>query len=711
VRFISLHFLPQSHCFFRKVGRQNEETKPGDLPKIILSGLSRRMVIGERSPIYYVRNTTETNQLFMYFSFKNTLIAGFSLLAFSAFSQTEQLDEVTVTANKFPQKFSQVGKIITVINDSTLRSNETSTLTDLLNRQTGVVINGANQTAGSVQTPYLRGASAGLTLILVDGVPVYDASTIDQNFDLNFMPLQQIERIEILRGGQSTLYGSAAVAGVIHIITKKNTSQKINSYASLSGGSFGTLKGTAGINGTQKSTNYQLNFSSQKSKGFSSADVLNGEKDGFLQNSLQAAISQGFGKYFVTNANVKISSYRTDLDAGPFTDDTDFTSKNKNLQLGIGTNYQKNKTEVRLSYQRNLAKRSFLDDSTSIPKNAFNYYSFATYDSYSDFAEFNFLQKISKNFNLLLGVDFSQNATNQTYESVSSYGFYASPSLAKKDTKMNNVSSFISGVYVKNKFTLEAGTRFNNHSIYGKNWSYSFNPSYRIGAIKMLGVLANSFKNPSLYQLYSEYGNKTLKPEKAFTVDAGIQVFNATNRPLFRAVYFYRNLSNLFFFETLNDFPYGKYVNLNTQQNTGLELEAEHKWKKIEVNFNQTYLLKTYTTDEKTGTKTAMNEVLRRPKNTTNLSVSYQISSKMMLNTSIHRQSKRQDRFYNAETFQSELVDLKQFTLLNIHLNYKISKQIQLFAEGKNLFNQSYQEIYGYQSSPINFQLGIAVKP
>ena len=83
----------------------------------------------------------------------------------------------------------------------------------------------------------------------------------------------------------------------------------------------------------------------------------------------------------------------------------------------------------------------------------------------------------------------------------------------------------------------------------------------------------------------------------------------------------------------------------------------------------------------------------------------------MTLNSSIHRQSKRQDRFYNAETFQSELVDLKHFTLLNLHLNYKISKQIQFFADGKNLLNQRYQEIYGYQSSPINFQLGIAVKP
>ena len=140
---------------------------------------------------------------------------------------SKQLDEVIVTATKFQQKQSTTGKVVTVIDQATLQRNAGKTITEILNYQAGVFINGTNNNPGTNQDVYFRGAATGNVLILLDGVPVGDASQINNSFDLNNINTAQVERIEILKGAQSTLWGSDAVAGVINIITKKNSNKKI----------------------------------------------------------------------------------------------------------------------------------------------------------------------------------------------------------------------------------------------------------------------------------------------------------------------------------------------------------------------------------------------------------------------------------------------------------------------------------------------------
>ena len=115
-------------------------------------------------------------------------------------------------------------------------------LGELLNQQAGLKLAGANNTLGTNQDVYMRGAATGNTLILIDGIPINDASTIANTFDINHLPLDNIERIEILKGAQSTLYGSDAVAGVIHIITRKQSDKPVSVSGTIAGGSFNTYK-------------------------------------------------------------------------------------------------------------------------------------------------------------------------------------------------------------------------------------------------------------------------------------------------------------------------------------------------------------------------------------------------------------------------------------------------------------------------------------
>jgi vitamin B12 transporter len=142
-------------------------------------------------------------------------------------STTKGLNEIVVTANRFPQKQLMTGKVMTVITRKDIEESPFTQVGELLNRQAGINVIGSNNAPGANPDLYMRGAGTGNVLVLVDGNPAYDASTIRSTFDLNFIPLGEIERIEILKGGQSTVYGSDAVAGVINIITKKMREKKL----------------------------------------------------------------------------------------------------------------------------------------------------------------------------------------------------------------------------------------------------------------------------------------------------------------------------------------------------------------------------------------------------------------------------------------------------------------------------------------------------
>lgn len=153
----------------------------------------------------------------------------------------KSLDPVVVTANKIEQKQSQTGKVITVITKDQVEHSPSKTVAQLLNEQAGIVINGALNNAGSVQTIFMRGANAGRTLILIDGIPVNEPSQINNDYDMNLFSINDVEKIEICKGAQSTLYGSDAIAGVINIITvKPNVNKAFAGKATLTAGNLNT---------------------------------------------------------------------------------------------------------------------------------------------------------------------------------------------------------------------------------------------------------------------------------------------------------------------------------------------------------------------------------------------------------------------------------------------------------------------------------------
>jgi vitamin B12 transporter len=633
------------------------------------------------------------------------LIAGNFLFAQKDSTIVKPLDEVVVTATKYPIKQSLSGKVLTVIGRDELQKSDGKTIGELLNSQAGITVNSAENPLGSTLYVFMQGASAGRTVILFDGIPACDPSGTSSAFDLNLVSISNIERIEVLKGSQSTLYGSDAVAGVINIITKKGSGNPLNAGANISGGSYGTYKAALTVNGQEHHTSYNIQYTKLKSDGISSAYDSTGnmhfDNDGFNENTVMANVHQQINDALQLKAYFRYNQYKTDLDAAAFTDDEYYTSESKNSIAGIGADYRVSNVALHFNYNYNTVKRSYLDDSVAgINPN----YSYGAYTGTAHYAELYSNIPLSKKLDLLAGADYRKQLTNQHYLSVSAYGPYTSD-LSKDSAKINQYASYASFILKDmHGWNIELGGRYNHFSKYGNVFTYSFNPSYVMhDKLKFFANISSGFQAPTLYQLYSQYKNPNgdLQPERSTSFEGGAQwstnIFNT------RAVYFLRNINNNIVFYT--DANYNSYyINQDKQRDHGLELEASAQLGVLRLSANYAYV--TGKTETKAnGKDTSFNNLYLRPKNTLNFSAGVQATRKLFMNAGLHAVGTRLEYIYGATP-----VTLASYYTVDFYAEYKILSQLKLYADLKNITNQRYFDVPGYNSRRFNFMAGASVQ-
>ena len=205
---------------------------------------------------------------------------------------------------------------------------------------------------------------------------------------------------------------------------------------------------------------------------------------------------------------------------------------------------------------------------------------------------------MSKNIEFLAGADYRQNKTSQLYIYIPDYGFPALP-ISSDSAKTNQLSGYASlNVKSKEGFNFELGGRLNHHSIYGTNFTYSFNPFYVIkDHYKIYANVSSGYRVPSLYQLYSEYGNKNLKPEVTTSYEAGFQYY-ADNINA-RATGFIRDGKDVFLFYTDPATFASQYINGDKQHDYGIETEATINFtSQLAASFNYTYVNGKITTQD-----------------------------------------------------------------------------------------------------------------
>lgn len=617
------------------------------------------------------------------------------------------LDEVVFSANKYPNKTTLTGKVLSVVTREQLEHSGGKSLSQILNEQVGLYLNGANSNPGKDKTVFLRGAKGDHTLITIDGVPLYDATGIGSNFDIRLIPVDNIERIEILKGSQSTLYGSDAIAGVINIITRKPLNKTLSGSGTLSYGSYKTLQGNTTLTGKKGMIDYNIAYSYFNTNGIDETiDTIQSvrrDHDGYKQQNLQAGLGIQALKGWYIKPYLRLSHLDADLDQGAFTDELDYTSTIKNWQAGLRQEINLNTGKLTLLYNYNTNKRIYIDDSIQ-SQSGFSKFSRGEYRSKEHFAEAYISTTLIPAIQFTAGVDFRQSSTDQNYFSDGFFGPFESK-LGKDSLNHKQAGIYAAGHFKMNQFNAEVGGRLNNHSEYVNKFVYNINPSYLFNQqLKLFANLSSAFRTPSLYQLYSEYGNRSLKPESALTFEAGTQYFAASNKFTSRFTFFKRQIRDVIFFYYDPVSFTSIYINQDKQKDNGFEIETSINInKKTILKFMYTYVDGKVTT-QSNGKDSIYFNLLRRPQSILGAYFQSQVTKSFYISTNIQSIGKT----FDVVGYPSKNITLDNYIIWSIYAEYGfIKNRLKVFADLRNISNSKYSEVYGYSSPGFNAYGGI----
>jgi vitamin B12 transporter len=609
-----------------------------------------------------------------------------------------RLSEVVVSATKTATPSLEVASSISVIDSAEIANRNSFNVAELLKDQYGVYI--AQQgSPGALESIFMRGGNSNHTLVLVDGIEMNMPNDPSNTFDFSDLTTDNIERIEILRGPQSILYGSDAMAGVINIVTKKGYG-KPKALLSLEGGSYGTIKGLGGINGSVDLLNYSLTFSKYKTAGFSAASKKYGntEKDGTDNENFSSRVGFNFSKNFELNLFYHYNNANTDYDqhGGMYGDDPTYIYKldesafraESNSSLFNGLLTQK----LGFSYFRNVRKYSF--DST-----LYNPYSS---NSFYDGRKIKFdLQNnfnLFRNLKLVLGLETEKEKAYTEYYSFTGSYLYENilPFTSQRTSAvyLEGQSEFLNSIFST------IGIRLDHHQRFGDKITYRIAPAYIIWqtGTKLKATLGTGFKTPSLTFLFDPaYGNPDLKPEQSIGWDAGFEQF-INNYLSFGITYFNNSYKDLFGY----DANY-REININKASTDGLEIYADiNPVKDLKLKVNYTY---TNAVDKSDNSPDKDKPLLRRPKNKFDLNLNYNFSDEINTNVDLIYVGKRDDKIFTG--FSSERTELSPYMVVNLAVSYKIFDYISLNLRIENLFNKYYEEVYGYATPGLSAYGGV----
>jgi vitamin B12 transporter len=612
------------------------------------------------------------------------------------------LNEVVVSDTKFAQSKEKSGKIIEKITAADLAKRPGQSVATVLSQVAGVEING-NQSANSKnQGIYIRGGRNRQVAIYIDGIPVNDASNINSEFDLRLLNVDMVESIEILKGASSTLYGSGAATGVINITLKKANKSPLSGNAFIALGTQNTSEDSKthpqdfnqgfSVNGTLGKVSYLTSLSSTETKGFSEAFGKDYEEDTFSRvNVLQKVgikVTDKLSLDFFGNYDKINNTFDTSYAGPTFSNDDIYNNGNsEQFRVGFTPKYKYTKGELVLN-----ASAATLDREINIFSsytNTINNYSYSSRSVNADlFNKYTFSSQIYA----IVGVQaqYFDMAQEDAYTNIE-----------KETAKFNILDPYATVVYNSNfGLNVNAGARMNNHNVYGNHIVYNVNPSYNFSnlPLKAIASYSTAYITPSLYQLFSAYGNLDLKPEENSTIEAGFESNLFSKKLTVNAVGFYREETNAFGFFTNTTTWVSNYINIDGTYNAkGVETSIMYNLNdKVTANANYTF----------TEVEQPLSRLIAKHK--VNAGVDYKLCEKASFGLQYQFVDKREDAFYNSLIGGNEEVSLAAYQL--VHANFRlniIKNRLSLFGAVNNILNEEFQENIGYATKGRNYKLGL----
>ncbi|TAJ98546.1 MAG: TonB-dependent receptor [Candidatus Manganitrophaceae bacterium] len=584
---------------------------------------------------------------------------------------------VFVTATRTEVPLQETAASVTIIDRKTIEEKHLITVADALREVPGldVVAQGG---LGATTSVFTRGTDSAHTLVLIDGVPVNDPNS--GAFDFSNLTVDNIERIEVIRGPQSTLYGSDAIGGVIQIFTKKGQGPPTTTL-SLEAGAYYTFRENAGVSGSTERLDYSLSVGRIDSRGFSRADrrAGNPEDDGEENTTFSTRLGFDVTEKIRIEWTGRYTNSESDLDGcDPVTffcpvDNLNFVQKDKQwvTALNLTTIFLEGwKQHLTLGYHTDQMNLSDPD-----PIDVFNNSKFDASRKWLDWRH-----------DLTLG---RRDLLTVGYEHESQRG----ESEGSFDEGTVNNAFYAFNQFRPLPFIFNLGVRYDDNNRFGNETTYKVETAYLIEATrsKVRAAYGTGFHGPTIVDLFFPCcGNPNLEPEKSKSFEAGFDQLLWSERLRMAATYFQNRIEQLIVFDFSQSIP----LNVARAKINGWEFELSGKpTERVSLSANYTLM---NTLDENTG-----EELVRRPRHKATGSVSVRPIDPLRLVLQVIYVGKRFD-------FGSPS-PLGDYAIAHLAGTYTVNKSLALFGRLENLFDRKYQEVTGYGTAGFSGYGGVKV--
>lgn len=597
--------------------------------------------------------------------------------------------EIFVTGLTVPTAVSKAGIGITTITQEQIQAVNPSTFDEILRYVPGLVIR--QNAAGKLTSLSMRGGNSGSTMIMIDGIPLIDAAGINNDIDLSSIPVDNIEKIEVVKGPLSASLGAAAMNGAINIITKKGGDKPVQAAAQLQSSILSQyFTGNASLYGSKNRIDYRINAAYLYDENVSSAAYKYGntENDPDAMGHFSAYIGAAPVDESKTSFYIDYTDRTSDLDngGGANNDNPDYMQQTKRVSTVFKTSYLYNDIwEPSLNINYTYQDRIY--GSSSQIKNDEN----DIFDGHSLNADFQNNIYIIDEFTLTAGINYEFNQ------------IYSRTGILENNKNKNSYAGYLQAMINLfdswNTVIAFRGLKVDNTD---------FIPLYRISSVyditpvdlQIKAAAGNGAMSPSLYQLYDPvFGNSSLKLQESFAYEAGF-THGLLDKMIVYELSWFDNYYN-------NMISYGSYINENNTIKTGFYNEARTHTRGIEaefkinpvkyIDFGAAYTwLQTFNIDG--------NPLARRPEHQVTAYINIIPIKALKINIGF---------IYNGESVatiyeNSSLND--DYFLLNANISYQINDNIQVYIKGTNLTNTQYEEIYGYGTKGIEIFAGLKAK-
>jgi vitamin B12 transporter len=561
------------------------------------------------------------------------------------------VDPVFVTATRTPQPITELLADVTVIEQAEIARSGVQSLAELLQRQPGIEIV-QNGGPGSTSGVFLRGTNRGQTLVLVDGLRVSSSSVGATT--LEAIPLAEIERIEIVRGAASSLYGSDAIGGVIQVFTRRG-GPAFSANASAGYGTYGTTAVAGGVGGTVGPLRFSVQASGKRSDGYNAIVNpgnfgYNGDADGYKNDSASASATLTWAPGQEVVAQAFHSRLNNQFDGGPDSDDRTITTLDAWSVRSIN--------KVNATWTSRLAAGESSDESLS--KTGYGDFPFKTTQR-----QYGWQNDLTLPLGLLtLGLERRE-------ERVDSDPVFAV-------TGRNTNAYFGIWQFAEGANALQANLRHDDISQYGGKttgaiaYGYRFSPAWRI----TFGY-GTAFKAPSFNDLYYPgFSNAALVPETSNNVEGGVYWNGVAGEATVeaRAVAYYNRVKQLIVFQCDADFNCApNNVDRATLQGVTLGLDATWRDTTLKASLDLQS-----PEDDRTG------NLLPRRARTHGVLAALQHWGPVQLGAEVVASSYRYDDAANTRRMGG-------YGVLNLTAQWAVGRRCALFVRADNVFDKNYE--------------------